>query len=168
MSTTLTGLKIFTALSTSCLLLSCVSVNLGRKTVQKSSDYTYSEPSRPFELAPNELVDRAWRDTNTGNTISIVSDCPNQDDPTLESISAGVTSGIKQLKIIKEEKTTFNQREALRSEIEGQIDGLATQMDIVTFKKNGCIYVLTYLGVQQHFQLGRTTFEKFLNGFRVP
>ena len=42
---------------------------------------------------------------------------------------------------------------------------MPTQIDLLVFKRNMCIYILTYVGVKKSFSDNRPAFQIFLDGF---
>ncbi len=146
----------------------CVSVNLKSAGPQKSREYQFQIPEKPFEKIKNQQTDQAWQNPRTGNTIAVLSECSDDKDPTLESLADETVHALTDHKILKTEGFNFQNRAALRTLVEGEMDGVPVQMDVVVLKKNSCAYTLTYMGRSQGIQKDRVSFEKFLKGFEIP
>ena len=146
----------------------CVSVNLAKTDVTKAENLEYVAPKSPFEEFGSELIDKGWRHRKNGNAISFVSDCGNQFDPPLKNIEAGVLGGIDQKENLFSNQETYNDRASLHSLYLGQVDGIPTKVELVTFKKNGCIYVLSYVAVSSAYEQNKADFQSFLNRFKAP
>lgn len=150
-------------------LVGCVSVQLGGSPSIRAKGLDFQPPPHPFErftTAPN--VDSAWKNPKNGNTISYLSECEDRTDPPLEQIQRGVLSGLKNPKFITNESTMYNGRQALHTLVVGSVDGISTQVESMIFKKNNCIYILTYVGIETIFGQDQHYFSAFLKGFRAP
>lgn len=152
----------------SLLHASCVSVNIGSTKVRKAEGVHYSEPKAPFTQVSREEVDAAWRNSRTGNVISFLSDCQDPTDPPLDQIVKGVLSGLTNLDIKSNETLMVQGREGKRVLAQGRVDGVPSSIDLLVFKRNHCIYVLSYVGVDSAFEENRSEFNSFIKGFRAP
>ncbi|NQZ02784.1 MAG: hypothetical protein HRT45_19145 [Bdellovibrionales bacterium] len=146
----------------------CVSVNLAKNEVKKAEGLSFKNPGGKFSEFDSELVDKGWRHTGNGNAISFVSDCENQFDPPLKNIEAGVVGAIDQKTSLFSKSETYNDRASLHSLYSGQVDGIPTKVELVTFKKNGCIYVISYVAVENAYDSNQEDFTKFLREFKAP
>ena len=146
----------------------CVSIDIGKNRSKKSDDVQFAEPSEPFR--ENEVVhlDKSWRHEKNGGTISFLSDCGNSADPSLKAIFNGVTSEIENVAVIESNEVIYNSREALHSTVEGKVDGVPTRFELIIFKKNSCLYILTYAAVANSFSANQKEFQKFVKRFVVP
>lgn len=146
----------------------CVSVNLGNKADAHKATPKYRSPSRPFESFQAEKSDSAWHNPGNGNSISYFSNCNDNSDPDLEVIRTEMLQGIQELQITQSDNLNYNGRQALRSLARGKVDGVAAKMDILVFKKNGCVYGLSYVGVDASFDSNHDAFNDFVKGFEAP
>ena len=149
-------------------LSSCVSVSLPNSSGWKSTAVELQAPSKPFELMDNKNADKAWISQKNGNTISYLSDCGSPLDPPLQQIESDTLNFLENLKIISSESRVFNGRESLETWAQGNIDGVAVKMRVLTFKKNNCSYSLVYGGVKDKFNSELGAFDQFLKGFKAP
>lgn len=156
--------------SLSVLLCSgCVTVNLGQGGKGKRAEgVEIREPASPFEADKRDDVDAAWKNPKNGNVISYLSDCKDPSDPPLDNIVQGVISGLTELQIDSKESTMHQGREARRVAATGKVDGVLSAIDLMVFKRNTCIYILTYVGVKKSFPENRAEFGRFVEGFRAP
>jgi hypothetical protein len=145
----------------------CVSVNLKPKSAQHSTDYKYFAPDASFQKIESEQTDLAWQNQKSGNTIAVLTECSETSDPTLADLEEDMTQVLSEPKVVKTENLMFEEREALRSLIDGKVDGIAVKVDVLTFKKNSCSYTLTYMGRAQGFEKEHAAFDSFLKGFKV-
>jgi hypothetical protein len=146
----------------------CVSVNLASQPSAKSGGVTYAEPGAPFARLESRRADGAWQNKKNGNTISYLSTCNDPADPPLESVARELTSSLDGPQVSRSSSEPFNGREALHFLVAGAVDGVKTEVEAIVFKRNHCIYSLSYVGVQKAFQADRARFQEFLDGFRAP
>jgi hypothetical protein len=158
----------FLALLALCATPACVSVNIGAKAGSKSKGVTYNPPAAPFENLNDTPADSAWQNKKNGNSISFYSTCNDPSDPPLESVSKDLFVDMSDMKVIRQDLSQYNGREALNMEVEGKIDGVDTRVRSVVFKKNDCIYTLSFIGLPKSFEQDRVRFENFIGSFQAP
>ena len=145
----------------------CVSVEVEEPKADKAENVKYQNP-KGYESFENAPLDQAWKNNKNGNSISFLSECGNSNDPTLEKIREGILSNLGNTKIISETSLKFNGRNALNSTVSSSIDGVDTKSEILIFKKNSCIYVITYVALDPSFDEDLEVFQKFLLEFKAP
>lgn len=133
-----------------------------------AKDVKYAKPTSPFDEIEVPSGDKAWLSQKTGNTISFLSDCKSSADPGLQQIEGESLAVFDKLKILQTKKFEFNGRDAQRTQAQGEIDGIAVKTELVTFKKNGCNFTLSYGGVAKTFESELSHFENFLESFKAP
>lgn len=146
----------------------CVTVKIADTDVKRAEGVKLKEPELPFAKDDRDEVDAAWKNGQNGNVISYLSDCKDPTDPPLSQITAGVVSGLAELKILEEKSVSVQGREGRRLHASGKVDGVPTEIDILAFKRNHCIFVLSYVGVKAAFPANRSAFNSFIEGFRAP
>lgn len=150
-------------------LSSCVSVKLGTSDeTKRATNVVYREPKAPFVKDDRTEVDASWRHPRNGNSISFLSDCKDPSDPPLDNIVQGVVVGLGDLNFESKETVTVQGREGRRVLASGKVDGVPSLIDLLVFKRNQCIYILTNVGVKSAFAENRADFAKFVEGFRAP
>ncbi len=147
---------------------SCVSVKLGNENVSKSATVRFDKPAKPFEVIALKNADESWQNKNTGTTISYLSICNDTSDPTLQSLRDSTVRGIEEADIEKENMIPYNNRQALRSDISGHLDGVKVMVKLLIFKKNFCNYTISMVGIQSKYESDSVEFEKFIKGFIAP
>lgn len=166
MMNALRAIAILTVIS--CFTVACVSVKLDGGESKRASGVKFETPGGDFQKAARDDVDMAWRNPKNGNVISYLSDCQDVTDPSLDSIVQGVMSSLYNMNIDSNESPTIQGREARRVLASGKVDGVPSKIDLLVFKRNQCIYILTYVGVAKEFGANRGEFDKFVQGFRAP
>lgn len=155
---------LFAAIATS----SCVTVNLGNSNGKKAEGVNLTAPSKPFVSDSRDDVDQAWKNPRNGNTISYLSDCNDPSDPPLDLIVQGVITGLTELKVYSQTSPTIEGREGRRVLAGGKVDGVPSKIDLLVFKRNSCIYILNYAGVDTSFHDDHGAFDSFVAGFKAP
>ncbi len=156
------------AISTPAIFSACVSVTLGKDKNKRADDIHYKAPSTPFKEMEVKGADEAWQNKSNGNTISFLSTCNDAADPSLEAVQGDLLSALDDLHVLSSERQTFNSRLALATEAEGFVDGVRTRLATLVFKKNNCIYALSYVGVDKTFADDRSRFHEFVKTFEAP
>ena len=151
-------------------LSSCVSVDtiLAPSPPKKAEGLNFNEPSFDFKSIKNNTVDRAWQDSKNGNTIAFLSECNAKTDPSLKEMENENLAAMTNVNITENRDTTYNEREALFSSVNGQVDGVEVRMRLVLFKKDNCNYTLSYVGRKKHFPSDEKIFNDFVEGFKAP
>lgn len=161
-------LKGFTLITSVSLMGACVSVNLPVQSNRPSSGVKFLQPKPPFEEITSVHADRAWQNTKNGNSISFLSECNDPNEPSLDSVQRDYYSDFSSLQISLAEDTKMDGRHAVRIEGAGLIEGVATQIRMVVFKKNGCLYTISFIGLQTAFAADRPEFDSFVGSFSAP
>lgn len=149
-------------------LIACVSVDLKPKAPTKSKVYQYQEPQKQFKKMESDQADHAWQNARNGNTIAVLSECSESRDPSLSGIESETINALTNPEILHTENIQFAERGALRTLVEGQVDGVSVKMEIVTLKKNTCSYTVSYIGRSKTFETDRKVFDQYLKGFVIP
>lgn len=148
-------------------LCGCVSVSLGSGKVNRQSEVKFRAPNGNFKEISNSNADQAWQNSETGNTISFLTECPPPDS-SLEGLTEEFTNVLKNKQVKEKKEDFYNGREALHTWSEGKLDGIAMKVHSLVFKKNGCSYLLTYVGRAKVFDKGQLDFTEFISGFEAP
>lgn len=134
----------------------------------KASGMKWQAPASPFQALSDSSVDVAWLSEKTGNTISVLSECQAPTDRSLETLQSESLSLLSKLEKIEEQSLDFNGRRALRTKARGEVDGIPVMISVVTLKKNGCNYSLSFTGVSRNHGQETEVFERFLQSFEAP
>jgi len=146
----------------------CVSVELGGGKVTHATGVHFSSPNGNFQKASSDNVDQIWRNPKNGNAISFLSECGDNSDPSLQTIEQGVLSGLYPYSYESQKDITYENRAARRVLVKGVVDGVPTLVDLLTFKRNNCLYILSYVGLEQHHVEDQKAYEEFIKGFHAP
>lgn len=150
------------------LASACVSVNLGGKGPERSKNVSYSAPGGPFQQLKKTEADAAWQNFSNGNSISYLSTCNESADPSLETATEEMISVLGSTRTLTQKSYMFDGRAALDTQAEAKVEGVPTKMRTLVFKKNGCLYTLSLLGVTKNFDQDQKYFDGFVRGFSAP
>lgn len=150
------------------LSLSCVSVDLPQKKTVPAKNLSWTPPSRPFVANELPQADQAWQVPSDGSTLSFHSDCNKTNESSLDEVLTNLMGALEDRTLLHNERIIFNGRTALKAQIKGTVDGVKTQLAVLVFRKNNCLYNLTYAALEEHFLSHLRDFEKFLTDFKVP
>lgn len=157
---------------TTCILAlflsSCVSVKLGDSKIASAKGVRFSSPGFPFKQIKVANSDRSWLSEKTGNTISFLSECGSNVDLSISQIETDSLSALNKVEVLQAEVTEYNGREAHKTLVTGELDGIPVQLALLVFKKNNCNYTLSYSGVKKNFASEESYFQNFINDFKAP
>lgn len=159
---------VITTAAVSMTSVACVSINIPPQSTERSSGVVFQPPPSPYSAMKSSRADGAWQNEINGNSISFLSTCNDPADPDLDSVSNEIFAELRNPKIIHSKRIEFNAREALDTEVEGAVDGILTKIHAIIFKKNGCIYTISQVGLASNLAQDRGSFETFLKNFKAP
>ncbi len=149
----------------------CLSFDLGQiisPPVEKSDKVKVTVPSEKYEEINNKIVDRAWQNKKNGNTIAYFSECNSPSDNSIENIEKENIKAIINAKVIERKMVDYNSRKALVSIVSGQFNKDQIKVKIVLFKKNGCIFTISYVSRAIFYAADERIFQKFVEDFKIP
>jgi hypothetical protein len=100
-----------------------------------------------------------------GGTILAHASCDVRGDPSLEVLTRHLLIGIEAPRELSRAALALDGRRALRTRVDGRLDGVAVAFDLVVLKKDGCTYDLALAAAPDVFPSRRTDFERFFQGF---
>ncbi len=146
------------------LMVSCVSTILKEKEPTFSKQINYKDPQVNF-VKLNVSVYPTWKNSKTGNVISIVSDCSENFSGTLTSLQQLIAGSIEEAKIMKQESITLQGKPALLYLTEGQLDGQPIAVRSISFKRKACGYVSALSGRPTSLAADLKAYESFNESF---
>lgn len=146
------------------LFVSCVSSLLKEKPPTFSTEITIKPPLDPFTKT-NTSVYPSWKNSKTGNVISIVSDCSESTYYTLSGLHQLIESSLSNIQVLKEENSSLQNKAAYFKTINADLDGSEIEVRSVSFKRKSCGYVASLSGKRNNLGSDEKQFENFINGF---
>ena len=69
--------------------------------------------------------------------------------------------------ILEEKRVLVDGREALEWIVKGSVDGVEMRVNMVVFRKDGCVYDLNLVSKPESFDKARAEFQGFVTGFKL-
>jgi hypothetical protein len=110
----------------------------------------------------------AWRNKSMPIMMQVRSQCQEHGDSDLESLTDHLRIDWTGWTVLEERLIELVDRDALRSTVEGKLDGVSMKAELIVIKKDGCIFDLDYFAPTRYFDAGLPAFEKVVEGFRFP
>jgi hypothetical protein len=107
----------------------------------------------------------AYYHAGYGATAGIAPLCEGISDYTLESLAQQELVGLEEREVVEQGRVTVDGREAIDWVVKGSVDGVAMQVNLVVFRKDGCVYDLNLVSRPETFARAREDFRVFVNGF---
>lgn len=148
-------------------LPSCVSVKIPNTVIEKAKNVGVKPPTSPYKKSNSASSDEMWVSNKTASTISYFTSCSNS-EPALKAIRTNAFSSLEGVEVTKEESIQISEREGLKSNVEGKLEGVPVKVQFVVFKKNSCSYHLSYVSLKENFDKEIEQFTTFVRSFRAP
>ena len=145
------------------LFTACVSTILQGSPPSFSKEIKIQAPTGNF-LATKNSIYPSWKNSKSGNVISIVSDCDPNSSYTLNSLHYIIEDALANVKIIKEENTNFQGKPAIYKKILADLDGHYIELQSISFKRKSCGYVSTLSGKADTLEPDMQIFNQFNSG----
>ena len=154
----------------SAIFSGCFSVDtlLAPPAPKKADGLVLNPPKNNFKEIKNSTVDQAWQNSKNGNTIAYLSECFVKADIPLKTIEEENLEAMTNIEVVEDQDTTYNDREALFSTVNGKVDGVDVRLRLILFKKNSCTYTLSYVGRTKYFLVDENAFKTFVEDFKAP
>ena len=129
--------------------------------------------SRPYQLAslPGECTEARARDHSVafhhraGGTIVADASCGEGDDVPLDVLTNHLLFGVEDRHELPRIAFQLDGRGALRTRLDGTLDGVRVAFDLVVLKKDGCIFDLYLIAPPDRLLAREPDFDRFVAGF---
>ena len=159
-------MKVYRLFLATFLISSCIQIPIGNNSVDTYNNIVLKAPKSPFKPFSSAGSDQSWIDSTTGNIISYRSECPTQVSE-LEDHLTNLSSQFINATVINQDSFSYNSRKALRYDFNGDLEGIATTFETVSFKKYGCFFILTHNGKKEQISKTSENFNSFVETFTV-
>jgi hypothetical protein len=146
------------------LLASCASSGFDGR-VYRSEDLAFRVGPVPpsWRSISVEGTRLAFRDDAASATVQVSGRCGvDGDDVPLEALTHHLFLHFTKRYLLKQQRVALDGREALRTELNAELDGVALQYVVYVLKKDGCVYDFIHVSPSAR---GRAEFERFVQGF---
>ncbi len=118
---------------------------------------------RPLE-ASHALL--AFRDDSAGATVAVNGRCGKDgDDVPLESLTHHLFLHFTDREVLEQLRVPLDGREALRTAMFADLDGVPKRFTVFVLKKDGCVYDFFHIADRHAVHDGSAEFERFVAGF---
>ncbi len=118
---------------------------------------------RPIDVESALL---AYRDDPGQATVAVNGRCGKDgDDVPLQALTHHLFLHFTDRRIIEQSVTPMDGRDALRTELLAELDGVAKHYTVYVLKKDGCVYDFLHIADTSASQQTRAEFERFVRGF---
>jgi hypothetical protein len=100
-----------------------------------------------------------------GGTILAHVTCEARADPSLDVLTNHQLFGIEEARERSRTPLSLDGRRALRTRVDGALDGVPIALDLVVLKKDSCTYDLELASSPEMFARRQPDFERFFMGF---
>jgi hypothetical protein len=107
----------------------------------------------------------AYRDDRSSSTVALSGRCGlDGDDVPLEALTHHLFLHFTQRNLVKQARVKLDERDALRSELVAELDGVSMHYVVYVLKKDGCVYDFMHVSGGGD-AAGVEAFERFVHGF---
>ena len=148
------------------LLLACSSSQFDGR-VYRSDDLAFRVGPIPAEWRPIEAQNTllAFRDDRDASTVAVSGRCGKDgDDVPLTALTHHLFLHFTDRSLENQRMVSLDGREALRSELIAELDGVPKHFTVYVLKKDGCVYDFMSIGAARG---SSEDFELFVGGFRT-
>lgn len=108
----------------------------------------------------------AFRDDSAAATIALNGRCGvDGDDVPLMALTHHLFLHFTDRKVVEQRSIALDGREALRTEIIAELDGVPRRFIVYVLKKDACVYDFVWIGVENPPARASTRFDRFVQGF---
>ena len=137
--------------------------------VGHEATYSFGLPPKEWKPATEKGAQVLWVHESMPALIHIRAQCEMHGDSSLESFTDHLRIDFREWKVLSQEPMILAERDALHSVILAEIDGgIATQLELIVFKKNGCLFDIQYIAAPEVFERGRPAYQQVVADFKFP
>lgn len=144
--------------------VSCVSSILKERPPSFSTEIRLTAPKAPFAKTETSVFP-TWKNSQTGNVISIVSDCNDGATNKLSTLHQLIEDSLEEINVVKEETMALQNRPALLKILTASLDGQPIEVRSVSFKRKSCGYLASLSGKPNSLLKDTVHFDHFIQSF---
>lgn len=133
------------------LVAGCASLNLANNKIKKRhTEFGVNSLSDRWQKKSFRHADLFFAHKDHDASIYINAQCEKFSDSPLEALTAQNLIGMGSYTIVKQQRIMLNDREALVSEIEVNLDGVNRFLKMMVYRKNRCVYDAVLVADTEH------------------
>ena len=143
---------------------------------QNNSDWVKLDPkltspeAKDSDLTSTEASDVAYQSKETAAIISLNSACRKhleEPEQSLRTLTNLLLLGMTDVTLHKEEPESIQNTPALRTTVEGKLNGEPMMLRTVVLRRATCIYDLVYMSRPKSFDLRSPDFNRFVSSLKL-
>lgn len=135
----------------------------------KEATYRVGQPGDAWDpLRGEDGVQVAWERAPSAGVIQVRAQCEEHGDSSLASFTDHLRIDFGAWNIQQQSSMELIGREALRTRVQAELDGVPVSLELVVVKKNGCLFDLSYVSPPRAFEAGIPAFDQVVAGFEFP
>ncbi|HMJ16471.1 MAG TPA: hypothetical protein VK524_33890 [Polyangiaceae bacterium] len=149
------------------LPLSCASTSFDGQ-IYRSDELAFRVGPRPADWRPidSDSALLAFRDDTHAATVAVNGRCGKDgDDVPLQALTHHLFLHFTDRRVLSQDVITLDGRDALRTEVVAELDGVPKRFSVYVIKKDGCVYDFVFIGDTQAADTGLGEFQRFVQGF---
>ena len=149
------------------LALSCASTSFDGQ-IYKNDELAFRVGPRPadWRALESDSALLAFRDDAHAATVAVNGRCGKDgDDVPLQALTHHLFLHFTDRRVLSQDIVSLDGRDALRTEMVAELDGVPKHFSVYVIKKDGCVYDFVYIGDTNRGDSGRAEFERFVQGF---
>ena len=119
---------------------------------------------QPLNVSGNDVM---YLSRDSGHSLAINATCEDTDDPPLDVLTRHLLMGFTARQTVSQVAQRMSGREALRTHVRAELDGVPVELELVVLKKDGCVYDFTYLSPPGQLAARESVFEQVLANFQA-
>jgi len=152
--------KLLASLIVLLLIPGCIS-NIFREPKPTFSDEIVLPELNSNYSKLSDNVYPAWKNKQTGNVISIISDCTT-DHFNLKSVHALMSDSLDSVKVIEEKFSNILDKKSYFRKIQGSIEEKSIEIQSYSFQHAKCLYISSLAGKPEKLSLNINEFKTFI------
>lgn len=135
----------------------------------REATYAFAPPGAGWrEVRGEKGIQVAWVSDQHGAVITLHAQCAEQGDSSLEQYTDHMRIDWTGWKVVSQQAERLLGRDALRTIVDAQLDGVSYRNEFVVVKKSGCLFDMMYSAPPDRFDAGRAAFAQVVGGFVFP
>ena len=137
--------------------------------VGHEATFSFGLPPSDWKPAKEKGAQVLWVHESMPAVIHLDAQCEMHGDSSLESFTDHLRIDFREWKVLSQEAMMIAGRDAVHTVVLAEIDGgVETQMELIVFKKNGCLFDLQYIAAPSVFESGRAAYQQVVADFTFP
>ncbi len=136
--------------------------------VQDEATYRVGQPGSDWIPKTVKGMQVYWVHARLPAAIRIHSRCDEHGDSSLEQFTDHLRIDWTSWTVRSRTHERLLGRDALRTVVDGSLDGIEMKLELLVVKKNGCLFDLSYIARPEAFDSVRSAFGRVVSGFDFP